>query len=377
MGVPFKQYFAGLDLLTFFDQDGCTIRNFKLLKLSPLFIKYRHFAISLKRYYPAFAVILRKRHSIYVTILNDTCYRSILLSFKNCSRSNTAGMECTKCQLSAWFTNGLGCDNTNRHTFFHEPAFTHIPSVAFGANTIRTIAGQRTSHSYRIKTQSLDLCCCFRGNYLVFINNHLIGDRIADIIPGRSAYYKFRKRHLNLFTCITYTLGYSLKRAAVMFHYNYVLCDIDKLSSKITRIRCLQRRISQPFSCPVGRTEVLQNSHSFTEIRLNRRLDNLTAGLGHQCSHTCKLLNLVHTAPGAGITHQIYRVQMRRAVIIFVLTQTLHHFIGNRHTGMSPRINHLVITFSLGQNTCMIVLEYLRYLLFSIVYNLLFLLGYF
>ncbi len=64
----------------------------------------------------------------------------------------------------------------------------------------------------------------------------------------------------------------------------------------------------------MGRAEVLEHREAFAEVGLDRRLDDLARGLGHQAAHAGELADLLDAAAGARVGHQEDRVQVDLAV---------------------------------------------------------------
>ena len=116
------------------------------------------------------------------------------------------------------------------------------------------------------------------------------------------------------------------------------------------------------------RAEILKNIQPFTEVGFNRCLDNLTARLSHQSTHTGKLLNLVNAASRTRITHNPYRIQIWNSVSGVILHR-VHHRVCNFNTGMCPNIYDLIISFTIGQNTVVIILHDIIDFLLSLIDN--------
>ena len=111
--------------------------------------------------------------------------------------------------------------------------------------------------------------------------------------------------------------------------------------------------------------EVFQNRKTFAEVRLNRRLDNLTGWLGHQTTHTSKLANLFDTTTSTRVSHQINRIDVSHAATVIVFHR-LHHDAGNGFTSMSPFFQHLVVTLFFGNHTTFVVFAKLDNVFFCV-----------
>ena len=77
----------------------------------------------------------------------------------------------------------------------------------------------------------------------------------------------------------------------------------------------------------MGRVEVLEHGQAFLKVGNDRRLNDFTRRLGHQTTHTGKLLHLGRRTTGTGMSHHIDRVDFLRR--IRRIRNTFHHFISN------------------------------------------------
>ena len=78
---------------------------------------------------------------------------------------------------------------------------------------------------------------------------------------------------------------------AVLLGNDDVVRDVDKTTSEVTGVSCLQSGISKTLAGTVRRDKVLKHAHTFLEVRQNRVLNNLCLstgllGLGHKTTHT-------------------------------------------------------------------------------------------
>ena len=88
--------------------------------------------------------------------------------------------------------------------------------------------------------------------------------------------------------------------------------DVDEAAGQVTGVRGLERGIGEALASAVGRDEVLENREALTEVRRDRRLDDLAGRLGHQAAHTGELTHLLLRAAGARVGHDEDRVERRR-----------------------------------------------------------------
>src|SRR6056297_299871 len=130
--------------------------------------------------------------------------------------------------------------------------------------------------------------------------------------------------HLNSFGC-----------PADLFSYNYILAYIDKSPCQVTRVGCSECRVSQTFSRSGSRYEVFQNRKSFTEIRFDWNLDNLSGRICHKTPHSGQLSDLVSASPRPGMRHYLYVVHFAKI---------LHESLCDILSGAFPCFYNLGIT---------------------------------
>jgi hypothetical protein len=66
-----------------------------------------------------------------------------------------------------------------------------------------------------------------------------------------------------------------------------------------------------------------RHAQTFTEVRGDRALDDLTGGLGHEAAHAGELLDLRAVASGTGVHHDVERVVMLLALVVFKVRKEL------------------------------------------------------
>ena len=94
-----------------------------------------------------------------------------------------------------------------------------------------------------------------------------------------------------------------LSFTAVRLTDDQILGYVYQTSGQVTRVSGTQSRIGQTLTGSMGGDEVLQYVQTFTEVGLDRKLDGMTGGIGHQSSHTGQLLDLLIRASGTGVSH--------------------------------------------------------------------------
>ena len=133
---------------------------------------------------------------------------------------------------------------------------------------------------------------------------------------------------------------------------DHVLGNVHELAGHVTGVRGLERGIGQTFAGAVRRDEVFQHGQTFAEVRQNRLLDDVAAGLGHQTAQTGELADLLFVTARAGIHHQINRIVFLLALVLF---EGAEHDVGNLVRAMRPDIHDLVVTFAGGDDTLAIL----------------------
>ena len=106
----------------------------------------------------------------------------------------------------------------------------------------------------------------------------------------------------------------------------------------------------------MGRTEILENGEPLTEIRLDRRLDDLAGRLRHKRPHAGELADLIDAASCTGLAHHVNRIEIgfsalvaRRLVgavgVTVIVAQLRHHRLRDQLAGVNPDVDHLVVSF--------------------------------
>ena len=89
--------------------------------------------------------------------------------------------------------------------------------------------------------------------------------------------------------------------------------------------------------------KVFQNSQAFTEISLDRSVNDTTGRICHQTTHTSQLTDLLRITAGTRISHHIHRVKRIHC--------GRHKLIGYIISSLAPKFDNLAITFVLTHQT--------------------------
>ena len=186
--------------------------------------------------------------------------------------------------------------------------------------------------------------------------------------------YTFIQSSNNFIVILQVRTNQSTKSSTVFFINNNIVWNIYQTTSQITGISSLQRRISQTFTSTVGRDKILQHRKSLFKVRQNRVFNNLTTlctgflRFSHQTTHTRQLTNLLLRTTGTRIKHHVYRVKA-----LIVRRNSLHQNIRQLRVDMCPNINNLIVTFVVGNETHIIVIDHLLYFVIPFLNQCLFL----
>ena len=97
-----------------------------------------------------------------------------------------------------------------------------------------------------------------------------------------------------------------MHRAAILLGDRDVLRHVHETAGQVAGVGRLERGVGQTLPGAVGRDEVLEHREAFTEVRLDRALDDfadaagqLLLRLGHQAAHAGQLPDLVAADRGS------------------------------------------------------------------------------
>ena len=116
------------------------------------------------------------------------------------------------------------------------------------------------------------------------------------------------------------------------------------------------------------RDKVLQHVQPFAEVGGNWLLDDLARRLSHQTAHTGKLADLLFRSAGAGVGHDVNRVEIASGTII--LLHALKHFVGDTFGHFRPDFDDLVVALALRDGAFLILLLDFDDRLFGVLHQL-------
>ena len=124
--------------------------------------------------------------------------------------------------------------------------------------------------------------------------------RILDVLGGDVADDALRQRLDDVLAFLQRADLETLDRAAILLGDRHVLRDVHETAREVAGVGRLERRVGQTLTGAVRRDEVLEQRQTFTEVRLDRALDDFADAAGelllrlrHQSAHTRQLTDLV------------------------------------------------------------------------------------
>ena len=273
-------------------------------------------------------------------------------------------MEGPHGQLRAGLANRLRRDHAHRLAQLHQVAGSEVPPVAHDANAPPGLAGQHRTDLHPFNAGPLNRTGKIFGDLLVDIHDQ-VAFVILDLLQRDPADNAVSQRLDDLAAFHDRAHVDAVHRPAIRMADDDVLRDVDQTAGQVAGVGGLQRRIGQPFAGPVGGDEVLQHGEALAEIGRDRSFDNLSGGFRHQSAHAAELPNLLLGAAGAGIGHDVNRIE---DLSFFIrLLHRLEHFIGDFFGDVRPDGNHLVIPLAVGDGAVQVLLLHGDHFLLSLV----------
>ena len=226
--------------------------------------------------------------------------------------TDATDVERTHRQLRAGLTNRLRRDHADRLADVDHVASSEVTAVAQRADAAAGLAREHRADLHPIDTGVVDDLDVVLGDLRVRRTQHFAGVRIDDVLEHDATEDAVAEALDDLATLDERHHLHALAGAAVELADDRVLRDVDEAASQVTRVRRLERGVREALTSAVGRDEVLEHRQTFTEVRRDRRLDDLARRLGHQAAHTGELPHLLLRAARARVRHDEDRVERRR-----------------------------------------------------------------
>ena len=156
-----------------------------------------------------------------------------------------------------------------------------------------------------------------------------------DIFEGHAAKNTFTNGHDDLTPIHQWFGDDAIKGPTIGFNDGGLLGHIDQTPGQVTRVCCFQCSVGQPLTSTMGGNKILEDPEAFSEVGLDRRLDDFARGLGHQTAHAGQLADLIPGAPGSRVRHDKDRIEagcIDKLVLLVahvVNLDLIHHLVGN------------------------------------------------
>src|SRR5579871_5709745 len=183
-------------------------------------------------------------------------------------------MEGAHGELRAGLADGLGCHDTDWIPNLYRGARAHVPAVALLAQAVPRFAGERGAQmELRDRGRGQEALSLLLIYLLVAIHQHLARLRVDDRRSGKPP------NHLIDALLATSGIGEIFDPdtrlgSAIFVVHDQALRDVDQTARQVSRVRRLDRRVSQSFSSSMRREEILEHGQSVAEARFDRQLDD-------------------------------------------------------------------------------------------------------
>src|SRR5690348_6795014 len=285
--------------------------------------------------------------------------------------SRAADVEGTHGELRSRLADGLRGDDAGSLAQFHQASGSQVAPVAGDANAALGFAGEHGADLHPLDARRLngsrqlfrDLLVDVYDGVALVVLDLLQGDAAHDAVAQRfDDVARFHDRgHVN-----------AVHGAAIVFADDNVLRHVHQAAGQVAGIGGLKRRIGQSLAGAVGGDEVLQHRQPFAEVGGNRGLDDFAGRLGHQAAHAGELANLLLGTAGAGIGHDVNRVNDPGLVLLLHFAE---HFVGYALGNGRPDFDHLVIALAVSDGAVQVLLLHGYHLLLGVAHHALLILG--
>ena len=355
VGVPLRQFLAGLDGRAFVGKDTGTIGQPVPGAFPVVFVDQDDFAVPRHDH----RNIVGVDDDIPVYHLDRSRMGRLDRGLLRTALGRTADVEGAHGQLRSRLADRLCRDNADSLADIGGGAAGKVAPVAGSTDTGSGLAGKRRAYFDLVYASGFDGFGHLFVDDLAGRDHDFAGQRMNNVFGRAAAQNTLRQSFDDVAAIDDSRHGQATGGAAILLCDDAVLGDINQPAGKVAGVSRFQRGVGQAFPRAVGGVEVLQHRQAFFEVRDNRRFDNLARRLGHQAAHTGQLLHLRFGATGAGVRHHVDSVDR---VTDFLLLDRLHHlcrdFVGDR----GPGIDDLVVLFALRDQAFEVLLLELFYL---------------
>ena len=216
------------------------------------------------------------------------------------ARRRAADVERPHRQLRARLADRLRGDDPDGQAELDQLAGREVAAVALRADAAAARARQHRADPDLLDAAFLDRRGLVLVDRVVHVDDHVARERVHDLLERDAADDAVAQR-LDDLAALDDRLGLdAVHRAAVDLVDDDVLRHVDQPAGQVARVRRLERGVGEALARAVRRDEVLEHGQPFTEVRRDRRLDDLPRRLGHQAAHTGQLADAVGAIALAG-----------------------------------------------------------------------------
>src|SRR6185437_14898560 len=283
-------------------------------------------------------------HGRQVDELDEALALGLLPRLLADAAGGAADVEGAHGQLGAGLADGLGGDDADRLAHLDQLAAGQVAPVAGDADTALGLAGEHAADEHALDAGALDAVGQILGDFLVHVHDG-VAFVVADALERNAADDAVAQAFDGLAGVNDGADVDAVHRAAVVFADDDVLRHVHQAAGEVAGVGGLERGVGEPLARAVGRDEILQHRQSLAEIGGDRGLDDLARGLGHQAAHAGELADLLLRSAGAGVGHDVHRVDRALAVLLF---EHVEHHVGDLLGDVRPDFHNLVVALAVG-----------------------------
>ena len=216
---------------------------------------------------------------------------------------NAAGVEGSHRQLRTGLADGLGRDDTDRLAGADGLARGKVHAVALRANAAVGLARKHRADLDGVDVELLHEVGILGGHHVILRNEDLVRAGLHHVVDRIAAVDALGELFDDLAVLADLADRDAAGRAAVVGADDDILADVDHSAGQVTGVCRTKSRIGKALTGASGGGEVFKDGQTFAEVCLDRDLDRLTGGVGHQAAHTGQLTDLLHRTTGAGVRH--------------------------------------------------------------------------
>ncbi len=172
-------------------------------------------------------------------------------------------------------------------------------------------------------------------------------ERVEDVVAGAAADDALAQADDLVVALDDRLLPDAVAGAAVVLGDDDVHGHVAELAGEVAGVGGLEGGVGEALAGAVGRDEVLEHRQALAERGQDRALDDFAGGLGHEAAGAAQLADLLLVAAGAGVHHDVDRVDLVLAVVGLELGEDL---LGDLVGGAGPDVDDLVVALAVGDD---------------------------